>query len=437
MSIKAFRESVLACNGKPMALDLRRLNPAVAHIFAGKDASDEAIDAACHLRAGQVALMDDPKAGPQIVPVAKGGKAVAIVPMRGIALYDVEYQPLCFSTQLLAQTLTTLANDPDVGTIVIDCDSPGGEVTGVPEAADALAAAAQTKACVVIVNSLCASAAYWIASQANEIVAVPSGDVGSIGVFMLHLDFSQCLAQAGINPTFIKNDTSIYKAAGNPYEPLPSDVKDIFQAEVNRIGADFYKAVAKGRNVPVETVAGDFGRGLCIAARVAKPLGMIDRLATVDGALSKYGLTADMARSRGKRGATAVSGVQAKADINQSGVSYAESLIEGGHVNKTSAWAWDDANDGDELLGKGGDDWANYARHHLGIDPGEPDKTKAHWKYPFAKRGTLYRSALTAIRQRSGQQGDKDVYDAAGKLLEKIDGSEKAQRAHKLALLRA
>ena len=70
---------------------------------------------------------------------------VAVVPMRGVALYDTELFPVCYSTRRLAQVVTALAADPSIATIVLDCDSPGGSCTGVVEAADAVYAAAKKK----------------------------------------------------------------------------------------------------------------------------------------------------------------------------------------------------------------------------------------------------------------------------------------------------
>lgn len=114
-------------------------------------------------------------------------------------------------------------------------------------------------------------------------------------------------------------------------------------------------------------------------------------------------------------------------DLNRAGRAYARSLIESGKVDKTTAWTFT-AQDGDALLGDGGDDWTTYGKNNLGTDPTESFDTKDHWKYPFAKGGTLYRSALTAIRQRASQQKDKAIYDAAGVLLDEIDGT--SDRAH-------
>lgn len=110
------------------------------------------------------------------------------------------------------------------------------------------------------------------------------------------------------------------------------------------------------------------------------------------------------------------------------GAAYGRSLITSGNVNTEAAWSFT-AVDGNALLGANGDDWVNYGRHHLGADAaaGAFD-TKAHWKYPFAKGGTLYRSALTAIRSRAAQQNDTTIFDAAGTMIEMCDANAKGAR---------
>ncbi len=115
------------------------------------------------------------------------------------------------------------------------------------------------------------------------------------------------------------------------------------------------------------------------------------------------------------------------ADLNKAGRSYARELISAGNVDKNSAWSFS-SEDGNALLGHGGDDWATYGKCHLGMDTTEQFDTKDHWLYPFAKGGKLYRSALIAIRQRSSAQKDKAIYDAAGALLDEIDGT--SDRTH-------
>lgn len=250
-------------------------------------------------------------AGPQVFPGAGAGKGVALITMRGIALYDLEYQPYCFSTLLFAQTITALGNDPEIGTIIIDVDTPGGAVTGTAEAGDAVFAAREKKKVIALVNPLCASAGYWIASQATQIVAVPSADIGSIGVFMMHADCSVMMEQAGIKPTFIF--AGEHKVDGNPYQPLSDDARANWQDEVDTIYAAFLAAVARGRGTTVADVKANFGQGRTLMAPAAKKVGMIDAVSTLDGALARFGVSSRPTSAR-RRGAEEASGTADEAD---------------------------------------------------------------------------------------------------------------------------
>jgi hypothetical protein len=113
--------------------------------------------------------------------------------------------------------------------------------------------------------------------------------------------------------------------------------------------------------------------------------------------------------------------------LNPAGERFAASLINQGKVNKSAPWSWS-ASDEDSILGKD-EDWTAYGQHFLATESGTDPKTKQHYKYPFAKGDTLYRSALTAIRQRAGQQNATPVFDAAGRLLAKVDQGEKKAAA--------
>ena len=113
--------------------------------------------------------------------------------------------------------------------------------------------------------------------------------------------------------------------------------------------------------------------------------------------------------------------------VNTKAVTNANSLIENDKVDRESSWSFSAA-DGNALLGEDGDDWENYGKWFLMINPEANEETKAYYKFPFGKNDKLYRSALTAIRQRAAQFGYDDVFDEAGKLIEKIDEKYKEEK---------
>jgi len=224
---------------------------------------------------------------------AKAVGNVAVLPILGVISHRASMmsdisEPTGASAEKLSKQFAALMADPSVGTIVLDVDSPGGTVSGVPELADQIFDARGKKKVYAVVNSQAASAAYWLASQAEEIIVTPSGDVGSIGVFMMHQDMSERMKMAGVNTTFIK--AGRYKTEGNPYMPLDEEAEAAFQERVNRHYDDFVKAVARGRGVKVSDVKNGFGEGRMVMALDAVKAGMADRVATMEDTMKRLGV---------------------------------------------------------------------------------------------------------------------------------------------------
>ncbi len=186
---------------------------------------------------------------------------------------------------MLSKRLQELVADPNVAQIVLDIDSPGGGVEGITEFANQLFQARKHKPIVAVANSLAASAAYWIASQASEIVVTPSGVVGSIGVIAIHQDLSKALEKQGIKPTLIT--AGKHKGEGNPFEPLSEEAEANIQKRVDDFFSMFVKDVARGRGVKASEVRSGFGQGGVVGAQEAVDLGMADRIASLDDTLMR------------------------------------------------------------------------------------------------------------------------------------------------------
>ena len=126
------------------------------------------------------------------------------------------------------QALAELVHEPRIDTIVIEFDTPGGGTDGLLEFAAELRAARQKKAIIAFVNTQCCSAGYRLAAQCTEVICTPSGEVGSVGVFMVHSDFSQMNERMGVKPTYIASPR--YKAEGIPIPHCPRRRADICKA---------------------------------------------------------------------------------------------------------------------------------------------------------------------------------------------------------------
>lgn len=184
------------------------------------------------------------------------------------------------STQQFVQALRDALADETVSQILIECDSPGGSVYGVQEAADEVYQARKTKPVVAAVNSLSASAGYWIASQAGEVYVTPGGEVGSIGVWLAHEDWSAAMEEAGVKVTLISSGK--HKVEGNPYEPLSDDARAFLQSRTDDYYTAFTKAVARGRGVGIDAVRSGMGQGRVLGADAALAEKMVDGVKPLD-----------------------------------------------------------------------------------------------------------------------------------------------------------
>lgn len=219
---------------------------------------------------------------------ARQAGAVAVLPIVGTIIPRgdmlAESSGAVSATRLAANFRAALA-DPAVGAIVLDIDSPGGSVYGIEELAAEIYAARGVKPVVAVADHLAASAAYWLATAADEMYVAPSGDVGSIGVFAVHADYSRALDQDGVSVSLVS--AGRYKTEGNPYEPLGEEARAAMQARVNDFYGAFTKSVARGRGVSVSAVRDGFGEGRVVGAAEAVKLGMADAVGTLDDAIAR------------------------------------------------------------------------------------------------------------------------------------------------------
>lgn len=187
------------------------------------------------------------------------------------------------SVQQLTQAFRLSIAEPSVTGIVFDIDSPGGSIAGIPELAAEIRNARGTKPIVAVANTLCASAAYWLAAQCDEIVVTPSSLIGSVGVVMVHEDLSAANEQAGVKVTYIY--AGEYKVEGNPDEPLADEGKAYVQSLVDDAYALFVGDVAKGRGASAKDIRETYGQGRVLTPANSVKAGMADRIDTLDGAL--------------------------------------------------------------------------------------------------------------------------------------------------------
>ena len=181
------------------------------------------------------------------LPVQRYG-GLAVIPVsgammkRGLSFFGMR---ISTSTRDVQQALAAAVADERVDQIMLLIDSPGGSVDGTVELADAVYAARQSKPIIAQVDGMAASAAYWVASQANTIVASRSALVGSIGVFTILYDDSRAFENAGIEA--IPITTGEFKVIGAPGVEITEAQAADYQRTVDQYFGDFLDAIRRGR----------------------------------------------------------------------------------------------------------------------------------------------------------------------------------------------
>lgn len=220
-----------------------------------------------------------------VANVATGG-SVAVLPLYGVIaqrMNVVMNMSGGTSTELFGRQFQMVLADPTISAIVMQVDSPGGSVFGVEELAAMIYKARGQKKLIAVADSMAASAAYWIATAADEVWVTPGGMVGSVGVIAEHYDMAGAYAQEGISPTLITFGE--HKAEGNDTGPLTDEATAEIQRMVDSYGMSFVKALARQRGVSPAKVMSDFGQGRVYRADEAVQRGMADKVGTLTEAI--------------------------------------------------------------------------------------------------------------------------------------------------------
>lgn len=216
------------------------------------------------------------------------------------------------SAEAISRAFTESVNNPDVSAIVLNIDSPGGAVGGIAELSQQIFEARGKKPIISVANGQMASAALWIGSAADEVVATPSAtDIGSYGVMSIHQDDTKALEKAGIEQTIV--GSTQYKTEG--YGPMTESLKSRMQERVDLISAQFGADLARNYGVSVSTVNTKFGKGRTFLADEAVQAGLAHRISTLESVLEELSSVAGSKSS----GATAAALPASRAEVSQKG----------------------------------------------------------------------------------------------------------------------
>lgn len=249
---------------------------------------------------GPEAARDRGNAGPSM----SVSDSVALIELRGRMQKQESSVGASASTVSTRRAIRAAVADPEVGSILMVIDSPGGTVAGTKELADEIASAAKSKPVIALIEDIGASAAYWVASQATTVLAQATASVGSIGTYGVVYDMSAAAAKDGIKVHVVR--AGAMKGAGTPGTEVTPEQIAAFQKEVNTLNEFFVAGVAQGRNLPVDRVRA-LATGDIWIGQEAVAAGLIDAVSTFDQAL-----------------ATARSAATAKGKMKMAAATYAE-----------------------------------------------------------------------------------------------------------------
>lgn len=210
---------------------------------------------------------------------------VAVIPVSGPLSKRESFMSFLFggmSYAIIQNSIDMAVADPSVDSILLSIDSPGGTVSGLEAAGNAIRAASEQKPVIAFASGMMTSAAYWLASAADRIIAESTAEIGSIGVLMCHYDFSEMDKADGLKRTYLA--AGKYKAIGNDAEPLGETARQVFQDELDYLYGLFVETVAKNRGVSNEEAAA-MADGKVFIGQQALTAGLIDEVGSLNVAM--------------------------------------------------------------------------------------------------------------------------------------------------------
>jgi len=187
--------------------------------------------------------------------------------------------------ETLSQNFQTAIESSAVQQIVLNVNSPGGQVDGVSELADMVRAGAAVKPVTAYVDGLAASGAYWIASAANRIVANESSFLGSIGVVVTVMDNRAAQEKRGVKRYEIVSTVSPLKRA----DVATDEGRSQLLAIADSLAEIFVSRVAAFRGTTAENITQNYGRGGVMIARQAVAAGMADAVSNFESLMNELG----------------------------------------------------------------------------------------------------------------------------------------------------
>ena len=258
---------------------------------------------------------------------------IAVIDVKGaIASEGESFGEVVANSKQIVKLIRAAKDDETVKAIIVDLDTPGGEVTASDEIYHELKLCG--KPVVAMMNTMAASGGYYVACGANKIVANKFTMTGSIGVIISTVDVSGLFFRATVTPEFYTSGKM--KAMLNPALPTTEEEAKVVQALVMDAYKEFAGIVSEARNIPLEKITqGELGDGRVFDGEQALANGLVDQIGyfstAEDAALELAGLTHDNCRIERFKTSTSLADLLGMFGVKAQPVTF-NSLLSGTNV---------------------------------------------------------------------------------------------------------
>lgn len=220
-----------------------------------------------------------------VVPNRPSVGKIAVISLSGTITTESSslFSGSTITPELVRDYLTKAEKDTAVKAIVFRIESPGGEIEPCQEILLEIERVKETKHIVVSMGGTAASGGYYISTQADKIVALPTTMTGSIGVISQLVNVEGLLEKLGIQIETFKGGK--YKDMYWGFRELTPEEEEIMQGMVDEYYEQFIDVVAEGRGLNKEEVR-SLATGQIYSGTEAKELGLVDELGDLDTSIN-------------------------------------------------------------------------------------------------------------------------------------------------------
>ena len=258
---------------------------------------------------------------------------IAVIDVKGtIASEGEAFGEVIANSRQIVKLIRAAKDDANVKAIIVDLDTPGGEVTASDEIYHELKLCG--KPVVAMMNTMAASGGYYVACGANKIVANKFTMTGSIGVIISTVDVSGLLDWAKVKPEFYTSGKM--KSMLNPAKPTTEEEAKVVQALVMDAYKEFAGIVSEARNIPLEKITqGELGDGRVFDGEQALANGLVDQIGyfttAEDAALELASLTRENCRIERFKTSTSLADLLGMFGVKSQPVTF-NSLLSGTNI---------------------------------------------------------------------------------------------------------